>query len=177
MCLRVFTTSNFVLFPNTVHWLKLFTLRKVVSPDYAQVILPDSRCLLWPGSFFTLKWNPSQRYVAPAYPVSLGNMSWYGSKLLTKCCFMWTLRSPWHLFRCKMFTDIERLQFSLLSSSGDWWSLLSPSTMVKHVKVWKQALSVILSFEPVPRNSGVRNLLQVLQYMYNVSIRCYLYFL
>lgn len=43
--------------------------------------------------------------------------------------------------------------------------------MVKHVKVWKQALSAVLSLEPVPRSSGVRNLLLVLQYMYNVSIR------
>ncbi|XP_040893624.1 probable E3 ubiquitin-protein ligase HERC4 [Toxotes jaculatrix] len=54
---------------------------------------------------------------------------------------------------------------------GDWWSSLSASTMVKYVKVWKKALSVILSFKPVPRNSGIRNLLQVLQYMYNVNCR------
>ncbi|XP_071362163.1 probable E3 ubiquitin-protein ligase HERC3 [Trachinotus anak] len=54
---------------------------------------------------------------------------------------------------------------------GDWWSSLSASTMVKHLKVWKQALSVILSLRPVPRNSGVRNLLLVLQYMYNVNSR------
>ncbi|XP_035858602.1 probable E3 ubiquitin-protein ligase HERC4 isoform X1 [Sander lucioperca] len=54
---------------------------------------------------------------------------------------------------------------------GDWWSSLSPSTMVRHVKVWKQALSLILSYEPVPRNSGVRNLLLVLQYMYNANSR------
>ncbi|XP_044049752.1 probable E3 ubiquitin-protein ligase HERC4 [Siniperca chuatsi] len=54
---------------------------------------------------------------------------------------------------------------------GDWWSSLSPSTMVKHVKVWKQALSVMLSFEPVLRNSGVRNLLLVLRYMYNANNR------
>ncbi|XP_070764277.1 probable E3 ubiquitin-protein ligase HERC3 [Enoplosus armatus] len=54
---------------------------------------------------------------------------------------------------------------------GDWWSSLSPSTMVKHVKVWKQALSVILSCEPVPRNSGVRNLLLVLQSMHNANSR------
>lgn len=60
----------------------------------------------------------------------------------------------------------------MLCSSGDWWSSLSPSTVVKHVKVWKQALSAVLSFKPVPRNSGVRNLLLVLQYMYNVSIAC-----
>ncbi|XP_037623786.1 probable E3 ubiquitin-protein ligase HERC3 [Sebastes umbrosus] len=54
---------------------------------------------------------------------------------------------------------------------GDWWSSLSSSTMVKHVKVWKQALSVIMSSKPVPRNSGVRNLLLVLQYMYNANSR------
>ncbi|TNN55021.1 putative E3 ubiquitin-protein ligase HERC6 [Liparis tanakae] len=49
----------------------------------------------------------------------------------------------------------------------DWWSALPPSTMLDHVKVWKQTLSGILSLEPVPRNSGVRNLMLVLQYMYN----------
>ncbi|XP_026166475.1 probable E3 ubiquitin-protein ligase HERC4 isoform X2 [Mastacembelus armatus] len=54
---------------------------------------------------------------------------------------------------------------------GDWWSSLSPSTMVKYVKAWKQALSVILSTEPVPRNSGVKNLILVLQYMYNANSR------
>ncbi|XP_070686885.1 probable E3 ubiquitin-protein ligase HERC4 [Pempheris klunzingeri] len=54
---------------------------------------------------------------------------------------------------------------------GDWWSSLSPSTMIKHVTVWKQALSVILSSQPVPRTSGVRNLLLVLQYMYNANSR------
>uniref|UniRef100_A0A3Q3IRN4 HECT-type E3 ubiquitin transferase n=1 Tax=Monopterus albus TaxID=43700 RepID=A0A3Q3IRN4_MONAL len=53
---------------------------------------------------------------------------------------------------------------------GDWWSSLSPSTMAKYVGVWKQALSVNLSFEPVPRDS-VRNLLLVLQYMYNTNSR------
>ncbi|XP_073327615.1 probable E3 ubiquitin-protein ligase HERC4 [Pagrus major] len=66
---------------------------------------------------------------------------------------------------------VLRLSDDSLQVIGDWWSLLSPSTMVKHVKVWKQALSVVLSFEPVPRNSGVRNLLLVLQYMYNANSR------
>ncbi|XP_059190452.1 probable E3 ubiquitin-protein ligase HERC3 [Centropristis striata] len=54
---------------------------------------------------------------------------------------------------------------------GDWWSLLSPSTKLKHIKVWKKAFSVILSSDPVPRNSGVRNLLLILQSMYNVNSR------
>uniref|UniRef100_A0A8C2ZK71 HECT-type E3 ubiquitin transferase n=2 Tax=Cyclopterus lumpus TaxID=8103 RepID=A0A8C2ZK71_CYCLU len=43
--------------------------------------------------------------------------------------------------------------------------------MVDHVEVWKKALSGILSLKPVPRNSGVRNLLLVLQYMYNANSR------
>nr|XP_046250580.1 probable E3 ubiquitin-protein ligase HERC4 [Scatophagus argus] len=63
------------------------------------------------------------------------------------------------------------LSVDSLKVIGDWWSTLSPSTMAKHVKVWKQALSVILTFNPVPRNSGVRNLLLVLQYMYNANMR------
>ncbi|XP_041794818.1 probable E3 ubiquitin-protein ligase HERC4 isoform X2 [Chelmon rostratus] len=66
---------------------------------------------------------------------------------------------------------VVRLSADSLQVIGDWWSSLSPSTMVKHVKVWKQALSAILSFQPVPRNSGVRNLLLVLQYMYNANSR------
>lgn len=57
-----------------------------------------------------------------------------------------------------------------MSSSGDWWSSLSPSTMVKYVKVWKKALSVFLSSPSAfPRDSRVRNLLHVFQHMYNVS--------
>ncbi|KAK5928527.1 hypothetical protein CgunFtcFv8_013582 [Champsocephalus gunnari] len=59
----------------------------------------------------------------------------------------------------------------MLSSSGDWWSSLPSSTTSKHVEVWKQALSVILSDEPLHRNSEVRNLLLVLQYMYNANRR------
>ncbi|XP_036962839.1 probable E3 ubiquitin-protein ligase HERC3 isoform X2 [Acanthopagrus latus] len=66
---------------------------------------------------------------------------------------------------------VLRLSDDSLQVIGDWWSSLSPSTMVKHVKVWKQALSAVLSFKPVPRNSGVRNLLLVLQYMYNANCR------
>ncbi|XP_044213215.1 probable E3 ubiquitin-protein ligase HERC4 isoform X1 [Thunnus albacares] len=66
---------------------------------------------------------------------------------------------------------VVRLSADSLQVIGDWWSSLSPSTMVKYVKVWKQTLSVILSFDPVPRNSGVKNLLLVLQYMYNANSR------
>ncbi|XP_049430285.1 probable E3 ubiquitin-protein ligase HERC3 [Epinephelus fuscoguttatus] len=62
----------------------------------------------------------------------------------------------------------QRLPAESLQVIGDWWSSLSPSTMVKHVKVWKQALSVMLCF---PHNSEVKNLLLVLQYMYNANNR------
>ncbi|KAK5867920.1 hypothetical protein PBY51_012375 [Eleginops maclovinus] len=54
---------------------------------------------------------------------------------------------------------------------GVWWSSLPSSTMSKYVKVWKQALSEILSNKPVPQNSGVLNLLLVLQLMYNANSR------
>ncbi|XP_075962646.1 putative E3 ubiquitin-protein ligase HERC4 isoform X1 [Anarhichas minor] len=66
---------------------------------------------------------------------------------------------------------VLNLSADSLQVIGDWWSSLPPSTMVEHVNVWKQALSVILSLKPVPLNSGVRNLLLVLQYMYNVNSR------
>ncbi|XP_078113864.1 putative E3 ubiquitin-protein ligase HERC4 isoform X2 [Sander vitreus] len=66
---------------------------------------------------------------------------------------------------------MQRLSAESLQVIGDWWASLSSSTMVRHVKVWKQALSLILSNEPVSRNSRVRNLLLVLQYMYNANNR------
>lgn len=44
-----------------------------------------------------------------------------------------------------------------------------PSRMVRHVKVWKQAVSVILSAEDSSHTPEVRNLLLVLQYMHDVS--------
>ncbi|XP_068169993.1 probable E3 ubiquitin-protein ligase HERC4 [Antennarius striatus] len=66
---------------------------------------------------------------------------------------------------------VLRLSADNLQVVGNWWSSLSLPTMVKHVKVWRGALSVILSSKPVPRNSGVKNLLLVLQYMYNVNRR------
>ncbi|MEQ2239028.1 hypothetical protein ILYODFUR_000317 [Ilyodon furcidens] len=65
-------------------------------------------------------------------------------------------------------TSLSRKSLEVL---GEWWSSLSPSSMGRFVSVWKQALSVILSKENVPRSYGVRNLLQVLQYMYNVNSR------
>ncbi|XP_029290713.1 probable E3 ubiquitin-protein ligase HERC4 isoform X2 [Cottoperca gobio] len=66
---------------------------------------------------------------------------------------------------------VINLSADSLQVIADWWASQPSSTMVKHVKVWKQALSVILSYQPVPRNSGVRNLLRVLQYMYNANSR------
>ncbi|KAM4572309.1 putative E3 ubiquitin-protein ligase HERC4 [Odontesthes bonariensis] len=66
---------------------------------------------------------------------------------------------------------VTHLPAKSLQVIGDWWSSLSPSTMLRFVKVWKKALSVIMSSRPVRRNSGVRSLLQVLQYMHNVNSR------
>ncbi|XP_067444973.1 probable E3 ubiquitin-protein ligase HERC4 isoform X2 [Thunnus thynnus] len=53
----------------------------------------------------------------------------------------------------------------------DSWCSQSSSTVIKYVEVWRQTLSVILSFDPAPCNSGVKNLLLVLQYMYNANNR------
>ncbi|KAI9538030.1 hypothetical protein NQZ68_019371 [Dissostichus eleginoides] len=66
---------------------------------------------------------------------------------------------------------VLNLSAGSLQVIGDWWSSLPSSTMSKHVEVWKQALSVILSDESLHRNSEVRNLLLVLQYMYNANCR------
>ncbi|XP_068567720.1 probable E3 ubiquitin-protein ligase HERC3 [Cebidichthys violaceus] len=66
---------------------------------------------------------------------------------------------------------VQRLCAGSLQVLGDWWSSLPPSTKVRHIKVWKQVLSVILSSEPVPRDSGLENILLVFQYMYNANDR------
>ncbi|XP_075962648.1 putative E3 ubiquitin-protein ligase HERC4 [Anarhichas minor] len=66
---------------------------------------------------------------------------------------------------------VQRLCAGSLRVLGDWWSSLKPSTKVQHVKVWKQALSVILSSEPVHRDSRLENILLVFQYMYNANDR------
>uniref|UniRef100_A0A3P8SEP8 HECT domain-containing protein n=1 Tax=Amphiprion percula TaxID=161767 RepID=A0A3P8SEP8_AMPPE len=63
------------------------------------------------------------------------------------------------------------LSLESLQVIGDWWSSLSASTMVRYVTVWKQAVSVILTSEHDPYKSGIRNLLQVLQFMYNANSR------
>ncbi|XP_008296210.1 probable E3 ubiquitin-protein ligase HERC4 [Stegastes partitus] len=68
-------------------------------------------------------------------------------------------------------TAVAGLSAESLQVIGDWWSSLSPSSMVRYVTVWKQAISAILTSEPDPYKSGVRNLLQVLQYMYNANSR------
>lgn len=63
----------------------------------------------------------------------------------------------------------------MFSSAVGWWCSLWPSTKIKHVKVWKRALTPILSSFPVPRDSGVKNLLLVLRHLYNVSTSCLMF--
>ncbi|KAG8012939.1 E3 ISG15--protein ligase HERC5 [Nibea albiflora] len=65
---------------------------------------------------------------------------------------------------------VQRLSDESLHVIGDWWCSLPPSIMVKHVKMWKQVLSEILSSEPGHCNPRVQNLLVVLQYMYKPLI-------
>ncbi|KAK2841857.1 hypothetical protein Q5P01_012057 [Channa striata] len=70
---------------------------------------------------------------------------------------------------------LQRLSAESLQIIEDWWCSVSASTLVKYVQVWKQALSEILSTEPVPRDavviSGVKTLLLVLRHMYHANNR------
>ncbi|XP_007558653.1 probable E3 ubiquitin-protein ligase HERC4 isoform X2 [Poecilia formosa] len=68
-------------------------------------------------------------------------------------------------------TAVTSLSRESLKVLGEWWSSLSSSTMERFVSVWRKALCAILSNVDAPRSDGVRNLLQVLQYMYNVNNR------
>ncbi|XP_042351684.1 probable E3 ubiquitin-protein ligase HERC3 isoform X2 [Plectropomus leopardus] len=59
----------------------------------------------------------------------------------------------------------QRLSDESRQVIANWWSSLSTSTRVRHVKVWKQALSVMC----YSCTSGVRNMLLVLKYMYGAN--------
>ncbi|XP_037308369.2 probable E3 ubiquitin-protein ligase HERC4 isoform X2 [Pungitius pungitius] len=67
--------------------------------------------------------------------------------------------------------SLLNLSVDSLQVIGDWWSSLPLSTMVEHVNVWKQALSAMLSSMSVSHYFGARNLVLVLQHMYNVNSR------
>ncbi|CAN9498636.1 unnamed protein product [Ophioblennius macclurei] len=54
---------------------------------------------------------------------------------------------------------------------GDWWAGLTRSALTRQVAVWTHALSAALSSTPVPRNAGVRNLLVVLNLLFQANSR------
>ncbi|XP_047196022.1 probable E3 ubiquitin-protein ligase HERC4 [Hippoglossus stenolepis] len=66
---------------------------------------------------------------------------------------------------------VLKLSAENLQVIGNWWTTLSASKISAYVMVWKKALSDMLSSSPDPPRSGFRNLLQVLQYMYNANSR------
>ncbi|XP_053282794.1 probable E3 ubiquitin-protein ligase HERC3 isoform X1 [Pleuronectes platessa] len=66
---------------------------------------------------------------------------------------------------------VLKLSAENLQVIGNWWTTLSASTISAYVRVWKKALSDLLSSSPVLPRSSFRNLLQVLQYMYNANSR------
>ncbi|KAM4572310.1 putative E3 ubiquitin-protein ligase HERC4 [Odontesthes bonariensis] len=65
-------------------------------------------------------------------------------------------------------TAVQKLSAESLQILGAWWSSLSQSSMCRHVKVWRTALSAFSSWMPVPRDS-VTNILLILQNMYNAN--------
>ncbi|XP_047451530.1 probable E3 ubiquitin-protein ligase HERC3 [Mugil cephalus] len=64
----------------------------------------------------------------------------------------------------------QRLSPESLQIIVEWWSALSPSVMVRHVEVWKNALSGILMSNQLSRNT-VSNLLLILHNMHNANER------
>ncbi|XP_062245637.1 probable E3 ubiquitin-protein ligase HERC3 [Platichthys flesus] len=66
---------------------------------------------------------------------------------------------------------VLKLSAENLQVIGNWWTTLSASTISAYVRVWKKALSDMLSSTFDPPRSRFRNLLQVLQYMYNANSR------
>ncbi|XP_072241436.1 probable E3 ubiquitin-protein ligase HERC3 [Leuresthes tenuis] len=63
---------------------------------------------------------------------------------------------------------VQKLSAKSLQIIGAWWSSLSQSSMCRHVKVWRTALSVFLSWMPIPHDS-ITNTLLILQNMYNAN--------
>ncbi|XP_062246810.1 probable E3 ubiquitin-protein ligase HERC4 isoform X2 [Platichthys flesus] len=66
---------------------------------------------------------------------------------------------------------VLKLSAENLQVIGNWWTTLSASTISAYVRVWKKALSDMLPSSLVLPRSSFRNLLQVLQYMYNANSR------
>ncbi|KAM8891599.1 LOW QUALITY PROTEIN: putative E3 ubiquitin-protein ligase HERC3 [Spinachia spinachia] len=66
---------------------------------------------------------------------------------------------------------VQRLSADSLQVLGAWWSSQTSSTKVRHVAVWKKALSEILFSQPVYHGSWLKNLLLVLQNMYKANGR------
>ncbi|CAB1455247.1 unnamed protein product [Pleuronectes platessa] len=66
---------------------------------------------------------------------------------------------------------VLKLSAENLQVIGNWWTTLSASKISAYVRVWKKALSDLLSSSLVLPRSSFRNLLQVLQYMYNANSR------
>eukprot|EP00063_Salmo_salar_P076022 XP_014050857.1 PREDICTED: probable E3 ubiquitin-protein ligase HERC3 [Salmo salar] len=51
----------------------------------------------------------------------------------------------------------------------DWWSSLKLSVATKHIRMWKKALSVILTTTHL-RTPGLKHLFQVLDHLHRVSV-------
>lgn len=64
---------------------------------------------------------------------------------------------------------IQRLSADSRQVLVYWWSTQSYSTRERHVEVWRQALSEVLSSESFVHESNILNLVLVLQDLYNVN--------
>ncbi|KAM6971877.1 putative E3 ubiquitin-protein ligase HERC3 [Aplochiton taeniatus] len=90
--------------------------------------------------------------------------------LLTELLSVLGKRLPDVELTCAIAAAILRLHPEKLQVLGDWWSTMKPTSKVDHVQVWKQALSFILTTDPLnARNTGVKDLLKMLQHLYKVN--------
>ncbi|XP_056137440.1 probable E3 ubiquitin-protein ligase HERC3 isoform X2 [Lampris incognitus] len=64
---------------------------------------------------------------------------------------------------------IVRLPKDSLQVLGVWWLSLKCSSRIKHVEMWKQALSCTLTYSNFPRTKTLKDLLRVLQHLHEAN--------
>ncbi|XP_024138388.1 probable E3 ubiquitin-protein ligase HERC4 [Oryzias melastigma] len=70
----------------------------------------------------------------------------------------------------KVAAAVQSLSTENLQVTANWWTLSMMENKSRHVKVWRTALSEVLRMAPAPLSS-VKDILQILQNMYNVNKR------
>ncbi|RVE72057.1 hypothetical protein OJAV_G00057880 [Oryzias javanicus] len=70
----------------------------------------------------------------------------------------------------KVAAAVQSLSTENLQITANWWTLSMMENKSRHVKVWRTTLSEVLRIRPSPLSS-IKDILQILQNMYNVNKR------